>query len=196
MKTLKFLALIGLIGILGAIGAGVFFFGGFYSVAGTYEEPKVVQWALVQVRTASIKRHAKDRPPANLDSQAQAGAKAYANRGCTNCHGAPGVEWQKFSEGLRPDPPDLTEVAPEREPRELFWVIKNGINMTGMPSFAKIEVPDDEIWSIVAFVKRLPTVKPEDFTAWTTPAAAPTPPAMPAPAPPMPSPPATTPNPP
>jgi Cytochrome C oxidase, cbb3-type, subunit III len=92
---------------------------------------------------------------------------------------------------LRPDPPDLTEVAPERTPSELFWVIKNGINMTGMPSFAKIEVPDDEIWSIVAFVKRLPQVKDEDFKAWTAPPAAPA--AAPAPAP---TPPATTPNPP
>jgi mono/diheme cytochrome c family protein len=180
MKTLKFLALIGLLGIVGGIGAGVYFFGGFYSVAATYEEPKVVQWALIKVRSASITRHAKDRPPADLDSRAPAGAKAYANRGCVNCHGAPGAEWQKFSEGLRPDPPDLHEVAPERSPGELFWVIKNGINMTGMPSFGKIEVPDDEIWSIVAFVKR-GEVSEEDYKAWTAPPAAPTPPAMPAP---------------
>ena len=170
MKTLKFLALVGLLGIVGAIGAGVYFFGGFYNVAATYEEPKVVEWALIKVRTASMKRHAKDRPPADLDSRVPAGAKAYANRGCVNCHGAPGVEWQKFSEGLRPDPPDLHEVAPEREPRELFWVIKNGINMTGMPSFGKIEVPDDEIWSIVAFVKR-GEVSEADYKAWTATAA-------------------------
>jgi hypothetical protein len=37
----------------------------------------------------------------------------------------------------------------------LFWVIKNGINMTGMPSFGAINVPDQEIWTIVAFVKKL-----------------------------------------
>ena len=30
--------------------------------------------------------------------------------------------------------------------------------MTGMPSFGAIEVPDQEIWSIVAFVKKLPSV--------------------------------------
>ena len=169
MKTLKFLALIGFLGILGAIGAGVYFIGGFYSVAATAEEPAIVQKALIQVRTASIARHAKDRPPANLDSRAQAGAKAYANRGCVNCHGAPGEEWQKFSEGLRPDPPDLNEVAPEREPRELFWVIKNGINMTGMPSFALAGAKDDEIWPIVAFLKKLPTVTEADYKAWNAP---------------------------
>jgi mono/diheme cytochrome c family protein len=184
MKT--FLAFIGLLAIVVGIGAAVFFFGGFYSVAGTAEEPKMVNWALVQVRQASIARHAQDRPPMELNNAdlVKEGARAYANRGCVNCHGAPGVEWQKFSEGLTPDPPDLKEVVEEREPRELFWVIKNGINMTGMPSFAKIEVPDREIWTIVAFIKKLPNVADDDYKAWTAPA---TPaPAAPAPTPPAP----------
>ena len=43
----------------------------------------------------------------------------------------------------------------------------NGINMTGVPSFGAIDVPDQEIWSIVAFVKKLPTVSDEDFKTWT-----------------------------
>ena len=68
---------------------------------------------------------------------------------------------------MRPDPPDLKEVAHERTPQQLFWVIKNGVNMTGMPSFGAIEVPDQEIWTIVAFVKKLPSVSDADFKAWT-----------------------------
>ena len=48
-------------------------------------------------------------------------------------------------------------------------MIKNGINMTGMPSFGAIEVPDDEIWTIVAFVKKLPSVSDDDFKVWTAP---------------------------
>jgi len=39
--------------------------------------------------------------------------------------------------------------------------------MTGMPSFGAIEVPDHEIWTIVAFVKQLPSVKEDDFKAWS-----------------------------
>jgi mono/diheme cytochrome c family protein len=169
MKTLKTLALIGLLAIFAAIVAGVFFFGGFYSVAGTAHEPEVVKWALSKVRQASVARHAKDRPPGSLDDPAmvQAGARAFSERGCVNCHGAPGVEWAKFSEGLRPDPPDLKEVADQLTPEQLFWVIKNGINMTGMPSFGLIEVPDQEIWTIVAFVKKLPNVSEADFKAWS-----------------------------
>src|SRR5437667_314604 len=59
MKT--FLALIGLLAIFAGIGAAIFFFGGFYSVAGTAEQPKIVTWALTQVRQASIARHATER---------------------------------------------------------------------------------------------------------------------------------------
>jgi mono/diheme cytochrome c family protein len=166
---MRILAAIGALAIIVAVGAAAFFFGGFYSVAGTAEDPAIVRWALVQVRTASIKRHTQDQPPANFNDPAkiQAGARAFAEQGCANCHGAPGVNWAKYSEGLHPDPPDLKEVVNDRTPAQLFWVIKHGINMTGMPSFGLIEVPDQEIWTIVAFVKKLPSVSDADFKAWT-----------------------------
>jgi hypothetical protein len=52
-------------------------------------------------------------------------------------------------------------------------VIKNGINMTGMPSFALAGAKDDELWKIVAFLKKLPTVSEADFKTWTASPAAP-----------------------
>jgi len=169
------LAKVGGLAILAGAGAAVFFFGGYYSVAGTAEDPGVVTWALTQVRTASIDRHALDQPPASINDAAsvQAGAKAFAAHGCTTCHGGPGVAWAKFSEGMHPDPPDLKEVVDHRSPAKLFWVVKNGINMTGMPSFALAGVKDDEIWSIVAFLKKLPGVSEADYKAWTAPSSAP-----------------------
>ena len=165
----RFLAFIGFLAIVVGGAAAVYFFGGFYSVAATAEDPALVQWALIQVRQASINRHATETPPGSLESPAlvQAGARAFAERGCTNCHGGPGVEWAKWSEGLRPGPPDLNEVVGARVPRELFWIVKNGINMTAMPSFALAGVDDKELWAIVAFLRKLPTVTPEDFKAWT-----------------------------
>jgi mono/diheme cytochrome c family protein len=166
---MKFLAAIGALAIIVAVGATVFFFGGFYNVAATEPDLAPVAWALERVRDASIDRHAKDTPSVSLEDTAivQAGARAFATRGCVNCHGAPGVAWAKFSEGLRPDPPDLKDVAGEATPAQLFFVIKNGINMSGMPGFALIEVGDPEIWSIVAFVKKLPSVSEADYKTWT-----------------------------
>jgi mono/diheme cytochrome c family protein len=178
---MRFLAAIGALAIIAAIGAAVFFFGGFYNVAGTEPDLKPVAWAMEYVRDASISRHAKDAPSVSLEGAiVQAGARAFATRGCANCHGAPGVAWAKFSEGLRPDPPDLKDVADELTPSQLFFVIKNGINMTGMPGFGLINVSDTErwvgdaeIWAIVAFVKKLPNVSEEDYKSWTAAPASP-----------------------
>jgi hypothetical protein len=168
---MRILAVIGALAIIVGIGAAVFFFGGFYSVAGTAEDPAVVTWALTQLRNASIDRYAQGQPPSSINindpASVQAGAKGYATHGCTNCHGGPGVDWAKFSEGLHPDPPNLKEVVDHRTPAQLFWVVRNGINMTGMPSFALAGVKDDEIWSIVAFLKKLPGVSEADYKAWT-----------------------------
>ena len=166
---MRLLATIGALAIIFGIGSAVFFFGGYYSVAGTAEDPAAVTWALTKVRVASINRHATDNPPASFDdnNMVQAGAKAYASNGCANCHGAPGVMWLKYSEGLHPDPPDLKKVAGDLSPSQLFWIIKNGINMTGMPSFELAGVKDDEIWSIAAFVKKLPAVSEADYKSWT-----------------------------
>ena len=168
---MRILAVIGALAIIVGVGAAAFLFGGFYSVAGTAEDPDIVTWSLSRVRTASIDRHAHDQPPASINEPAsvQAGAKAYASHGCTTCHGGPGVNWAKFSEGLHPDPPNLKEVVNDLSPAQLFWVIKNGINMTGMPSFTQAGAKDDEIWSIVAFLKKLPSVSEADYKAWTTP---------------------------
>ena len=166
---MRFLALIGALAILFGIGSAVFFFGGYYSVAGTAEDPAAVTWALTKVRTASVSRYATDSPPATLGEAAiiEAGANAYASYGCANCHGAPGVQWLKYSEGLHPDPPDLKKVAGDLSPSQLFWIIKNGINMTGMPSFALAGAKDEELWQIVAFLKKLPNVSEADFKTWT-----------------------------
>lgn len=166
---MRVLATIGVLAILVAVGAAVFFFGGFYSVAASREEPALVATALIQVRQASIARHAVEAPPIKLDDDAvvKEGARVFAASGCINCHGGPGVKWAKFSEGLNPGPPDLAEAAAGRDPREIFWIVKHGIGMTGMPSFGNAGVSDREIWAITAFVKRLPKVSEQDFKAWS-----------------------------
>jgi mono/diheme cytochrome c family protein len=45
---------------------------------------------------------------------------------------------------------------------ETFWVVKKGIKMTGMPAFGPTH-DDEELWGIVAFWRRLPGMKPEQY---------------------------------
>ena len=167
---MRILALIGALAIVVAIGAAIFFFGGFYSVAENQDDPAAVAWALAHIRATSVARHAAETPPSSLDDPAtvKAGARAYATIGCVNCHGGPpNKDWAKFSEGLKPVPADLKEMAKSRSASELFWAIKNGIKMTGMASFGLAGASDDQIWTIVAFIKALPKMSDEDYKTWT-----------------------------
>jgi mono/diheme cytochrome c family protein len=167
---MRFLALVGALAILVAIAAAIFVFGGFLSVAESQDDPAIVSWALAHVRAASVARHASEAPPANLDDPAtvKAGARVYATIGCVNCHGGPpDANWAKWSEGLKPVPADLKVMATDRTAPELFWVIKNGVKFTGMPSFGLAGASDGQIWSLVAFIRKLPTSTDEDYKAWT-----------------------------
>ncbi len=167
---MRFLAFIGALAILCAAAAAIFFFGGFYSVAESEDNPAVVDWALARVRAASVIRYGVEPPPASLDDPAtvKAGARAYATIGCVNCHGGPpDKDWAKWSEGLKPVPADLKVMAKERTPSELFWVVKNGIRFTGMPSFGLAGASDQQIWTLVAFIKNLPMMSDADYKAWT-----------------------------
>ena len=115
------------------------------------------RWRAYGERQSS--RAGTETPPANLDDPetVKAGARIYATIGCVNCHGGPpDANWAKWSEGLKPVPADLKVMAKERTASQLFWAIKNGIKFTGMPSFGLAGVSDKDLWSVVAFVKKMP----------------------------------------
>ena len=166
---MKFLAAIGVLAILTALGSALYFYGGFYSVAAIEPHSDVVTAAVTMVREASIEKHVTSAAPPALNDVAdvKAGAHAYAKEGCMNCHGAPGVDAAQFTKGMNPPPPGLKEAGAEDDPRQIFWVVKNGIKMTGMPGFGATHADDKDLWQIVAFVKKLPTVSPEEFGAWS-----------------------------
>ena len=136
------------------LGAAFIYSGGF-NVAATSPHWPVTSWAMETVRVHSIKMHATGIvPPNNLDDQAKVvmGTEHFAAH-CAVCHGAPGVPKGEIAEGLYPPPANLAAAAQRYTPAELFWIIKNGIKMTGMPSWS--DHSDDELWATVAFLKKL-----------------------------------------
>lgn len=81
-----------------------------------------------------------------------AGAQTY-RRGC-GCHGLPGEERTLPQLKMFPPPPQL--FTPDGYVTDdpvgvTFWKIKNGIRMTGMPSFSG-ELKDDQIWQVAALL--------------------------------------------
>lgn len=93
-------------------------------------------------------------PRASDPSAPTAGRAAYTGS-CAVCHGANGDGRGRFGPATYPDASDLTAAAAKgRTDAQLFWITKNGLGFTAMPSFADA-YKDEEIWAIVTYVRAL-----------------------------------------
>lgn len=148
-------------------GSGIYFiYSGIYNVAATSKDSPIVHWILHTTMEQSVERRAEGITPSKdfvLTDPAtiHLGFNHYKEM-CVICHGGPGVKPGEARAGLNPKPPLLAKIVKGMSPGELFWVIKNGIKMTGMPAWGPTH-SDDKIWAIVAFVKKLPGLTATDY---------------------------------
>ncbi|MCU0344422.1 MAG: cytochrome c [Ignavibacterium sp.] len=141
----------------------IFIYSGWYNVSANEQENGIMKWVLATTKNNSIEARIENIsiPDLNDSLMIKEGFEHYDEM-CVSCHGAPGEEVTELSKGLNPSAPFLTELEKEIDTRELFWVIKNGIKMTGMPAWGKTH-SDEKIWAIVAFMKTLPDMTAEDY---------------------------------
>ena len=162
MKIL--LTAVAILVLLAALALGVIY-SGAYDVAATTPDEGIVGWALETAQERSVERRARavQVPPLEGPELLATGLVHY-HQMCVTCHGAPGVPASEIGAGRNPFPPEMAEEAEELGPAELFWVVKNGIKMTGMPAFGPTHT-DEELWAIVAFVETLPEMSGEEYAA-------------------------------
>jgi mono/diheme cytochrome c family protein len=149
--------------VLFILGVAGFAYSGLYDVGATAPHWPVTEWLFRTVRVNSIKRHAAGlQPPTDFQSDANLlhGVDHFAAH-CAVCHGAPGVPRGDIAHGLYPQPPDLKDAAKQYTAGELFWILKHGIKMTGMPAWS--DHSDAELWATVAFMQKLPTLTEQDY---------------------------------
>jgi mono/diheme cytochrome c family protein len=141
---------------------------GAYNVAASDQHADAVRWTLDTTMHRSVERRSGDveLPETFSDELVAEGAGHYAES-CVYCHGAPGQDPTDWSRGMRPEPPHLTEAAAEWSAEEIYWIVENGIKMSGMPAFGAHHGPE-EIAGLAAFVSQLPRFSPEDYRALTS----------------------------
>jgi mono/diheme cytochrome c family protein len=150
---------------LAVVSAAAFVWSGFYDVAATEQHTAPV-YALIELTTQrSIARRARAIAPPALDDKGvlERGLQLYRTH-CIQCHGAPGIAPEPFALGLTPAPANLALKARTADAAELFWIIKYGLKMTGMPAW-EFRFNDDDIWLLAGFLKRLPTLAPVQYRA-------------------------------
>lgn len=162
MKT--FLSVLATIVVLIIVGL-IAMYSGMFNVSILERPSGFTQWVLSTTMERSVKSRAGDIEVPDLSSEAMIteGAEHYMGM-CRGCHGDPGRERSVMAKALEPVPPHLyeKEEIEEWSPAEQFWIIKNGIMMTGMPAWGASH-SDEEIWNIVAFLRKLPEMSAEEY---------------------------------
>ncbi|MEO8547381.1 MAG: cytochrome c [Sphingomicrobium sp.] len=144
---------------------GAFIYAGVYNIGADAPHSKIVYVTMDMFRERAIAHHSRNIvPPADLNSpkRVQAGAGLYAEM-CTGCHLGPGVEKSELSQGLYPPAPELVGGNDHSAAQE-FWIIKHGIKLSAMPAWGKTH-NDELIWDMVAFLRAMPKLSPEQYKA-------------------------------
>ena len=106
----------------------------------------------------------KQNPLAADAANVAAGRELFRQK-CESCHAYDGGGKTEIGAGTYPRPPDLKGLLNELTDGEIFYHIRNGIRNTAMPAW---NLPDGEVWQLVAFIRNLPQVA--SMSAATTPA--------------------------
>lgn len=143
--------------------AAVAIYAGLYNIAADVPHPQPVYWLYETVRDRSVAARARDIVvPTDLDdaNRISTGAGLYAEM-CSGCHLAPGMKRTEISRGLYPRAPELRRQT-DLSPAEQFWIVKHGVKMSGMPAWG-VTHDDKLLWDVVAFVRKLPELTPEQY---------------------------------
>ncbi len=162
-KTRIALATTAVLALAALAGAAAFIWGGFYNVGATRQHFQPVFTVLEFAMHRSVRLHARnvEVPPLGDEAMIARGAACF-NANCVQCHGAPGVAQGDIGKSMQPLPGPLVDATQHFHARELYWITKHGIRLSGMPAW-EFRLTDAELWDIVAFMQRLPDLTPQAY---------------------------------
>ena len=116
-------------------------------------ETAIMNWA----KHKSLVRDKDIKNPLQASAMAVADGKEAFSHFCAACHGLDGQNTGvPFADRMSPPVPSLASTETQSyTDGQLKWVIDNGVWPSGMPG-SKGVLSDDEIWSIVLYIRHLP----------------------------------------
>ncbi|HTB20692.1 MAG TPA: c-type cytochrome [Bryobacteraceae bacterium] len=135
------------------------------------ERPSVLErWVARRVRGMAAPTGASDLiNPAPNSPEVLAAARAHWADHCAGCHANNGSGDTEMGKRMYPPAPDMRQAETQQmTDGELFFIIQNGIRMTGMPAWSSGETPQaqqrdaEDSWKLVRFIRHLPRVTAEE----------------------------------
>lgn len=152
--------------LAGSAGLGVLIVAGLYDVSAVAQHTQPVHSLLEVTMRQSVRMRARNvpEPPLGDAAQLMRGAACY-RQSCESCHGGPGVAPAVYARALQPVPRPLADAIRDWSTREIYWITRNGIKMSGMPAW-RGHLDEAQTWAVVAFVARLATLSPAEYRAF------------------------------
>ncbi len=152
------------VGILSVAGAVAIAFGLWFLEGGVGArqapgpvETRVARTIRRRVISLSVRRLVS--PVSSTPAVLEEGRSHFADH-CASCHGNDGKGVTEIGQNLYPRVPDMTlRETQELSDGELFFIIKNGVRLTGMPAWGS-DTPEDDLasWKLVLFLRHLPSM--------------------------------------
>ena len=150
--------------LAGIAGLGVYIVSRGFSAR---DKPSIIEaFVARRVRHMAVPLGAQDeKNPVPASPEVLSEAMAHFADHCAFCHANDGSGSTPIGNGLYPKPPDMRERGTQDlSDGEIFYIIHNGIRLTGMPAFGeeKSGVKDEDSWKLVHFIRRLPQITAEE----------------------------------
>lgn len=160
-----------LFGIAVVLGTVAFLWIGSRGISAKAEPGRIETFVARTMRSLAVPRSDRNlrNPVAVTPEVIAAGMSHYADH-CAACHANDGSGETEIGLGLYPKPPDMRlPTTQSLTDGELFYIIENGIRLTGMPAWGSGNPADAEgTWHLVHFLRKLPTLTPADLEQMQT----------------------------
>ncbi len=167
-KLATAVALFVAVAVLIGLGAYVYMRTAMYGFSARAEPSHIEAMMAGYARDTAMPASAKAmKNPIVLTPAIQHEAMAHYADHCAVCHANNGSGQSMFGKGMYPKPPDLRGGTQGMSDREIFYVIENGIRMSGMPAFGGDGTADDS-WKLTAFIRHLPKLTPTEESEMET----------------------------
>ena len=127
-------------------------------------EPSRLEAAIARhIRHLAIPESARDAAnPVGASGRALGEGMAHFADHCAGCHANDGSGATEMGRGLYPRAPDMRRAeTQELSDGELFYIIENGVRLTGMPAWGGAGNPEGS-WKLVHFIRHLPSLTAEE----------------------------------
>jgi mono/diheme cytochrome c family protein len=141
-----------------ALGGLIFLKTGANGFSARSEPSSFETFAAQRARSMAMPATAKNRPnPVAGSKEVLDEAMAHWADHCAVCHGNDGAGQVEMGRGMYPHAPDMRKESTQKlSDGELFYIIENGIRLSGMPAWGGGEDDEEDSWKLVQFIRHLP----------------------------------------